>query len=113
MTIITVHEMQLDIKAQLWKSGNWQIHHNNVLAHEYHLSRFYAEKPWTSLTLPLLPRYDSLRFLIIFQTQGAIQRDKILEHIRTQDQCDEAPYGDPQKMTLKNLGLSNIFFNQL
>lgn len=110
MTIITVHEMQLDIKAQLWKSGNWQIHHNNVLAHEYHLSRFYAEKPWTSLTLPLLPRYDSLRFFIIFQTQGATQRDKILGLIRTQDQCDEAPYGDPQKNDFEKSGPVKYFF---
>ena len=74
--------IQMIQRPQLWATGDWQIHHDNVPAHASHLvQRFFGKTsnpPGDSA--PLQPRFGALRILAFPQTKNTFEREAISDH---------------------------------
>ena len=69
-------------RLQLWAPGDWQLHHNNALAHASHLvPEFFGETsnhPGNSG--PLRPRVGTLQLQAFLKTIITFEREEISEH---------------------------------
>ena len=65
-------------RVQLWATGDWQLHHNNVPAHASRLMWSFLEKyqspRWLS---PLQPRFGALWLLAFPKTKITFEREDI------------------------------------
>ena len=68
-------------KAALWATGDWQLHHNNVLTHASCLMQsFLVKHQITQVTVPLLPRFDALWLLAFPKTKITFEREEISDY---------------------------------
>ena len=78
----SMETMPMIQKAELWATGDWQIHHDNVPTHASHLmQRFFGKTsnpPGDSA--PLQPRFGALRILAFPQTKNTFEREAISDH---------------------------------
>ena len=68
-------------RPQLWATGDWQLHHNNMPTHASHIVQFFGKisnHPGDSA--PLQPRFGSLRLLAFPKTNITFEREEILDH---------------------------------
>ena len=72
-------------RQQLWASGDWNLHHDNVPAHSSsHVQTSFGKISYHSgLSAPLQPRFGSLRLLAFLKTETAIEGEEISD--RKQD----------------------------
>ena len=65
-------------KPQLWATGDWHLHHNNVPTHASNVVQFFCETsnhPGDSVALQ--PRFSALPFLASPQTKITFEREEI------------------------------------
>ena len=76
-------------RAQLWATGDWQLHHDNVPAHASCLvqSFWWNINSWRWLS-PLQPRFGSLQLLAFPKTKITFEREEISDCWR-----DSGKYG--------------------
>ena len=68
-------------RLQLWVTGDWQLHHNNVPTHASHLVKFFGETsnpPGDSASLQ--PRFGTLWLLAFPKTKITFERKEISGH---------------------------------
>ena len=69
-------------RLQLWGTGDWQLHPDNMPTHASHLLQsFYGETsnhPGDSV--PLQPRFGTLRLLAFPKTKITFEREEIADH---------------------------------
>ena len=62
-------------RPQLWATGDWQLHHDNVPTHAPHLvQRFLAKHQITQVTATLQPRFGFLWLLTFPKTEITFER---------------------------------------
>ena len=82
---------------QLWATGDWQLHHNNMSTHaSCFMQNFFLEKHQiTQVThLPLQPRFGTLRLLAFPKTKTTFEREEISDLQRDSGKYNRAANGD-------------------
>ena len=82
-------------KPQLWATGDWQLHHDNVPAHASHLMQFFGETSNHSGDLaPLQTRFSDLQLLAFPKTKITFERVEISDPQWDSGKYDRAADGD-------------------
>ena len=85
-------------RPQLWASGDWQLHHNNVPTHASHLMYIFGETPnHSSGSAPLHPTFGTLWLLAFPKTKITFGREEISNHRRESGKYDRAVDGDSKE----------------
>ena len=85
-------------RLQLWATGDWQFHHDNVPAHASRLMQFFCETsnhPGDSA--PLQPRFGTLQLPAFLKTKITFER----ERFQTVDEIQENMMG--QLMVIRRI----------
>ena len=79
-------------RPQLWATGDWQLHHNNVPAHASHLVQSFLVKH--QITQVLQPRFGALQLLAFPKTKITFEREEIWDCWWDSGKYDGAADGD-------------------
>ena len=82
-------------KLQLWATGDWQLHHNNVPTRASFLMQFFGETPnHPGDLVPLQPIFGALWLLAFPKTKVTFEREEISDHWWNSGKHDRAADGD-------------------
>ena len=82
-------------RPQLWATGDWQLHHNNVPTHASSLVQFFGETSNHPVdSAPLQPIFGTLWLLAFPQTKIIFEREEISDHWWDSGKYDGTADGD-------------------
>ena len=84
---------------QLWATGDWQLHHDNGIAHILCLlQRFFCQTSnHLDVSAPLHPSFGALQLLAFPITKITFEREEIWDHPWRSGKYDKAADGDSNK----------------